>query len=449
MIENRLQKTAVIGAAGKMGSGIALLLLQLIAKRTLKTSDDDALVLIDTSREGLKGLKDYLHTQLKKYAEKEIIQLRELCKEDKMLVSNGEIIEAFLQKAFDTCTFSTRLEDCEGAHLIFEAIVEDEAIKGTVLKKAQQFADKNCFFLTNTSSIPISVINKNAGLNGNVIGYHFYNPPAVQKLLEIIPLDDGNPELLALAETLGAMLKKTTVLSKDRAGFIGNGHFVPEIIEACRQVENLKETYSLEEAIYIIDWISKYYLLRPMGIFQLVDYVGIDVVGKIAAVMQRYHPNKDFSAPLIERLLKKGVTGGQNADGTQKNGFFSYRKNQPAALINVETGEYDPLENCDDLKQKLSLTPPKELSWKTLLHDPDKEDKIETHFSKLQQEDTLGAALAKHFLQHSKKIALQLVEDGVCAQLSDVSTVLKLGFYHLYGPDSRFIEQSETAGKSQ
>jgi hypothetical protein len=119
------------------------------------------------------------------------------------------------------------------------------------------------WFLTNTSSIPIGELDEKAGLEGNVIGFHFYNPPAIQKLMEIIPPKTVNPELAEFANQLAKNLKKVIVLSNDVAGFIGNGFFMRDILYAVQETRKLAEKMPLTEAIYALDKVSRDYLIRP------------------------------------------------------------------------------------------------------------------------------------------------------------------------------------------
>ncbi len=393
MLEDALQKCAVIGAGGKMGSGIALLLLQAGAK----------VICLDSREEALSGLRSYLKTQLEK---------REL----------GENLA--------NASFTTNLNDLADCTLLFEAIVEDAEVKVALFKKLKSLGVK--YFFSNTSSIPIHYLNREAALENKIIGYHFYNPPVVQKLLEVITTEATEPSLKTIAVELAVKLGKTVVPSHDVAGFIGNGHFVRDVLHACSEVEelNLPEP----EAIWALNRVTQEWLIRPMGIFQLLDYVGIDVAQKIFRVMSKHIEGESFHSTLIDRMLESGIRGGQLPDGSQRNGFFKYEKGKPTEVYDLKSEKYSLVDV--DLG-----TPPNSCErWKDLLKDPKREQKLAHYFSELEAAEGVGSALARKYHRRSKEIGETLVNSGVCETAEAVNQVLTLGFFHLYGPINDLLE---------
>lgn len=435
-------RIAVVGAAGKMGTGISLLLLQEMAlcrlqRAAQKNSQEHfRLMLIDSSRQGLEGLRKYLVSQIQRFAEKNIIVLRKAAADIPSLISNREIIDFFLDGAIEIVQFVSSIEEAKDAQLIFEAIVEDIEGKAALLAALKKQSSENPYFFSNTSSIPLSVLNAKGGLNGRIIGFHFYNPPAVQKLLEIIPLEDGDPELKLLAVELAKKLNKHVVFSKDVAGFIGNGYFLHEIAFACTLAQNLATKHGLVQSVYIINKVTQEFLLRPMGIFQLIDYVGLDVVARVGEILNRYQKNPFYSNDLLAPLLKAGHSGGQFSDGSQKDGFFQYANQKITAIFDPEANGYCSLETAE-WKQACDTwvgSPPGKLSWKALSNSADSHEQIQSYFIQLQDESSEGAKMACVFLQNLQDIVRQLVNDGIAANSDDVATVLKKGFYHLYDP---------------
>lgn len=428
-----VKKVAVMGAGGKMGSGIAQLLLSLMAMTELAEigkvgSGAYSLKAIDLNEASLLGLKESLKKHLIRFAEKNINSLRAGYAQNTHLISNAEIIDAFVTGAMTMVDFGSDLKDAKGVSLIFEAVIEDVPEKCALFKKLKE-ASPEAFFFTNTSSIPIAVLSDLCQLNGKLIGFHFYNPPAVQRLVEIIKPASIDPGLSALAEELASLLNKTVVHSADVAGFIGNGYFIREIQLACDLARSLAEKSSVPLALQQVDYLTKAFLLRPMGLFQLLDYVGLDVAKNIFGVMSRYLPDPTLYEPWLEDWLKAGVRGGQQADGSPKDGIFQYANGKPSAVYDLNSKTYIPLTS------ELGLGhPPLGYTWKQLHKDPAQKEKIAEYFAALGQEKSLGAMLAKEYLLACKGFADKLVRDKVAKSSEDVSTVLKLGFYHLYGP---------------
>ena len=443
-LDERLQNVAIMGAAGKMGSGIGVLIAQEMAKMKLNPGNRDKvyqLNLIDINERSLDGLRGYMRAQLLKSAEKSTVLLRALYADRKDLVENAEIINEFVNDASAVLNFTTDISAAKAAHLIFEAIVENEKIKIKVYKKLKRICGDDTLFLTNTSSIPISYLDEKAGLYGRLIGYHFYNPPVVQRLVEIITAKTTIDDLKTVAQELGNRLRKKLVPSNDVSGFIGNGHFVRDGLYALREAERLKGKHRYPGAVYIVNTIAQNFLIRPMGIFQLIDYVGIDVFQCIINVMRTHLKDKSLRSKIIDKMVKQNVLGGQYADGSQKDGFLKYEKNRPVGIYNISKQEYFIIEDNWKKRQdaKIGPLPNGFTSWKSLLVNPKKEEVLSRHFENLTKMDTLGAELAINFLKQTKAIGEKLVADGVANSADDVNAVLTNGFYWLYGPINNYV----------
>lgn len=442
--DERLQNVSVLGAAGKMGSGILLLTAIEMADLSLKPENKGktfCLNAIDVSPQGLAGLMGYLRAQVRKVAEKKMVWLRKVYADRNDLVENGDIIDEYIFHVMSIVRPVTTIESAYDSSLIFEAIIENREIKNKMLGQIFERSSKSPWFFTNTSSIPINELNSGAGLKGNILGFHFYNPPAVQRLVELITIPDNSAEMVEFANTFAKNLKKVVVPSNDFAGFIGNGHFMRDALHGIKEAETLASEMPLPEAIYMINRISQDYLIRPMGIFQLIDYVGIDVVRFIMQVMNPYQPSEDLHSDLLDKLMDMGVKGGQNSDGSQKDGIFKYLKGRPVAVIDPATNTYIDIENisgkCD---AKLGTLPAAHKPWKTVnFARKGKEEMLNAYFEELKGSGSFGAGLAKKYLKRSKEIGEYLVASGVANNPDDVNTVMLTGFYHAYGPINNYI----------
>lgn len=442
--DERLQHVSVLGAAGKMGSGILLLTAVEMMDLSLKPGNKGkpfALNAIDISQEALAGLKEYLGQQVLKIAEKKMVWLRKAYADRTDLVENSEIIDQYVRDTLSIVRRVTRVEAAYDSHLIFEAVNENRDLKIKLFRQIDQNNPHKPWFFTNTSSVPIHLLDEGAGLGGRILGFHFYNPPAVQKLVELIVTDQTLAEAKAFALEFAGRLKKVVVPSNDFAGFIGNGHFMRDALHGIHEVERLSEDVPFVEALYMVNKVSQDYLVRPMGIFQLIDYVGIDVVQFIMKVMNPYLPDEDLHSDLLDRMMDMGVMGGQYADGSQKDGFLRYERGKPVGIFDTEHKEYTPVVEiavrCD---QKLGPVPPSAISWKVAVKDKNKESRLAAFFNDLKQADALGARLAVSYGRQSNAIGRKLVTSQVAFNEEDVNTVLLTGFFHVYGPINTFFD---------
>jgi len=441
----RLHQVAVVGAAGKMGSGIALLLALEMTWRALEKADGQGaapwiLNLIDLDDQALQNLLRYLREQAAKDAEKQINRLRAAFQGRPDLADNQDMVQEFVFELLLRCRAGKTLALAKDAQLVFEAAFESEEIKHAIYRELAALCGPGTFFLSNTSSIPLGGLGEACGLAGRIIGCHFYNPPAVQKLVEVIQPRRCDPELVQVAAQLAHALRKKTVPANDVAGFIGNGHFIRDGLRSIREVERLAPDHGYLPALLMVERVTRDFLLRPMGIFQLLDYVGLDVFRSITQVMTKYL-GEDFSSGLLERYLAQGVRGGQGAGGVPRAGFLKYQKGRPVAAYDPASGEYRDLDApwAREAEARLGPLPEPALAWKALSKDPDPAPKLEAWFQALGRLDTLGAELAKGAYRASREAGLELVRRGVANRPEDVNDVLKLGFFHLYGPITEYL----------
>jgi len=358
------------------------------------------------------------------------------------LIENQDCINQYIIDALSVLRPETDLSAVKDSKVIFEAVLENKDLKVNLLKKIDNFCSKDTLYLTNTSSIPITILNKESNLGGRLIGFHFYNPPAVQRLAELISADATIQELKDFSLELAKRLNKKIVPSNDIAGFIGNGHFLRDGLYALREARKLAKDYTLPGALYIMNKVSQDLLVRPMGIFQLIDYVGVDVFQSISETSAHYIKDEDLQDDLLKKMYDKKVLGGQRSDGSQKDGFLKYDRNRPVGVYDIDKEEYklfDPKGWTGDIDKKLGEYPSGFSPWKNLLMDPKKGDKLSVFFKNLKTSNTLGAKLALAYLKNSKEIGEKLVKTGVAKTSEDVNNVLLNGFYHLYGPINDYI----------
>ena len=444
--EERLQNVAVLGAAGKMGSGILLLTAVEMADLSLQPENKGksfVLNAIDVSSEGLAGLMSYLRAQVRKVAEKKTVWLRKMYADRDDLIENYDIIDEYIFDVLNVVRPVTTMAAAYNANLIFEAVSENRELKVKLLGDIDKNNPNKPWFFTNTSSVPINLIESEVGLDGRVLGFHFYNPPAVQRLVELIVTEKTGDDVEAFAREYAKKLRKIIVPSNDFAGFVGNGHFMRDALHGLKEAEALaaEKNIPLYKAIYIINKVTQDYLIRPMGIFQLIDYVGIDVVNFILNVMDPHYKDEELHHDLLEKLMEQGVKGGQYSSGAQKNGFLKYKGGRMTAIWDIHKQHYVELEKFkDECDEMMGEMPDSVVAWKSLLRNKKKDELLVAFFNDLKAAESLGAKLAVKYGRKSKAIGEKLVADAVAHNIDDVNTVMLTGFFHAYGPVNYFFD---------
>lgn len=443
--ENQFRKVAVLGAAGKMGSGILLLTAIEMAKIKFQRDDpeiDFTLYAMDVSEEVLNGVMKYVEKQVRKNGERNIDQVKGYYTGDDLKMSEEDLLEKYVSDVTKLIKPATSLGLLKNVDTVFEAVSENTGLKVKLLAEIENYNPGHVWYLTNTSSIPIGELDKAAGLYGRIIGFHFYNPPAIQKLVEVIESEKTVSGLKDFARQLIEHMGKIMVPANDIAGFIGNGHFIRDSLFGIKQIEKLSEEISFPLAVYMVNNITTRFLVRPMGIFQLIDYVGIDVVRLIMNVMNDRINEETISSPLLDKLMELGAKGGQNPDGSQKNGFLRYDAGKISGVYDHESRSYTPVSGLKEQAYvKLGSTPSYMPVWKEIIKDPEKGKKLEDYFIELSETDSPGANLAMEYGRNSKKIAEKLVSDKVALNDQDVNTILKRGFFHAYGPINNYFNK--------
>ena len=445
--DERLSNVSILGAAGKMGSGILLLTAVEMADLSFKKENENQTFIlnaIDVSDKALAGLVDYIRVQARKIAEKKIVFLRDAYSENRSLAYNDEIIDEYIAKVLSVIRSSTRIENTFNSNVIFEAVNENPELKIKLFKQIDENSDTSPWFFTNTSSVPISYLDEKTELEGRIIGFHFYNPPAIQKLVELINGKDTLPELNDFALEYAKRLRKFIVHSNDVAGFIGNGHFMRDALFGIKLLNDLKSDYGFAEAVYVVNKVSHDFMVRPMGIFQLVDYVGVDVCKYIMTVMDPYFESEDLHSDLLDQLFDREVKGGQNSDGSQKDGFMKYEKGRISAIYDFYNSEYvDVATIAEKMDSLIGNYPDNHIMWKEIIKVRDRTELLTTYFKNLDSLDSLGAKVAKEYMNATRAIGLKLVEQNVAKTGKDVNDVMLTGFFHSYGPINDFLPWEE------
>lgn len=303
----QINKITVLGS-GIMGHGIA----------QVSAMNGYNVVLRDIEERFLESAMNKIRWSLDKLVEKNKINKQE---SDKIHGRIKPIVE--LKEALDD------------TDLLIEAVPEDLKLKKKVYSEVDQFAQEKTIYSSNTSTLPISEISQLTGRPDRFIGLHFFNPPQLMKLVEVIPGASTAESIVDLGINFVKSLSKDPILcNKDVPGFIVNRIFIPLVHEAAYCLDN--DSKSMTQ----IDSAVKFKMYLPMGIFELADYTGLDVIHR--ATIEMYSRDKKVvnPHPKIEQLFSSGKYGKKSGDGFYSYGDKNYER---VPLSEEEAKQYDPI----------------------------------------------------------------------------------------------------------
>jgi 3-hydroxyacyl-CoA dehydrogenase/enoyl-CoA hydratase/3-hydroxybutyryl-CoA epimerase len=198
------------------------------------------------------------------------------------------------------------------ADFAIEAVVEDLEIKRRVFAELEVRVKDGCVLATNTSSLSVSELARGLARPERLCGFHFFNPVHRMPLVEVVRGEKTSDAALVTAVGLARRLGKTPVVVSDSPGFVVNRILMPYLREA---------TLLLEEGYWVSDIdASMRRFGMPMGPFEVVDEVGLDVAQKVAAVLSRAFPERMAESPAIDKLVAAGRLGKKN-----RLGFYRHR----------------------------------------------------------------------------------------------------------------------------
>jgi len=279
-----VKRIAVLGA-GLMGHGIAQVASQ------------------------FGGYEVYLRDVEQRFLDRGVQMIRDSLQR---FVKKGTLAEADVPKVLGRIHTTLDLKEAVGeADLVIEAAPENLELKKKLFEEVDKLAPQHAILASNTSSISITTLGSCTRRPSKVIGMHFFNPPQVMRLVEIVRgelTDEETVETIRhVAQTLG---KETVLVKKDTPGFIVNRILIPALNEAIQLIEEgVAAPEDIDKAIRLgLNW--------PMGPLTLTDYVGNDTTLAVAEVLySEFGDPKYRPSYLLKRMVRAGLNGRKSGRG--------------------------------------------------------------------------------------------------------------------------------------
>jgi len=232
------------------------------------------------------------------------------------------------------------LGECD---LVVEAAPEDLGLKRDLFASLAEACGPRTILATNTSSLPVTAIAEGVPHPERVVGMHFFNPPALMKLVEVVATAESAAGALEATEEVGKRMGRTPIRAKDSPGFIANRLARPFTLESLRMLAD-----GVADA-KTIDRVCRLGGGFRMGPFELIDLIGLDVNLSVARSFyaQGGEPERWRPSTIQEELVAEGRLGRKSGRGFYEYGEGARRKRDPNLGIEAPTLDPDELEKID------------------------------------------------------------------------------------------------------
>jgi len=250
--------------------------------------------------------------------------------------------EADAQAAGDRVGAATSLEDLCECDLVIEAAPEDLELKRRLFADLAETCGSTAILASNTSSLPVTAIAAEVPNRERVVGMHFFNPPALMKLVEVVATADSAPEALEATTEVGVRMGRTPIRAKDSPGFIANRLARPFTLESLRMLaEGVADAATIDRVCRIGGGFR-------MGPFELIDLIGLDVNLSVARSFyaQGGEPERWRPSSIQEELVDEDRLGRKSG-----RGFYEYEEGVPHRPPDPDLGVEAPTLDEKELEK--------------------------------------------------------------------------------------------------
>jgi 3-hydroxybutyryl-CoA dehydrogenase len=229
-------------------------------------------------------------------------------------LERGRLTEEEREAARGRIAYGTDLEAFADCDLVVEAVPEQLDLKREIFRRVDVIAPDHAILATNTSALPIIDIARATGRPEQVLGTHFFNPPPVMRLIELVRTIATGDSAFETARAFGERLDKRVIVAQDRGGFIVNLLLIPYLTSAVRLYES---GFASREDI---DQGMRLGCNHPMGPLELLDHIGLDTALMVCDALYQEYAVRDYAAPpLLKRMVAAGFLGRKSG-----RGFYDY-----------------------------------------------------------------------------------------------------------------------------
>jgi 3-hydroxybutyryl-CoA dehydrogenase len=258
-------------------------------------------------------------------------------------LSHARWTELEAEKALDRVRTTTALEDLAGCELLIEAAPEKVELKRDLFRAVAAVCAPDAVLATNTSSLRVTDIAARVPHPERLVGMHFFNPPALMKLVEVVATERSSEAALAATEAVAARMGRTPIRAKDSPGFVANRLARPFALESLRMLaDDVAGAARIDRIVRLGGGFR-------MGPFELIDLIGLDVNLEIARSFfaQGGEPERWRPSPIQERLVAEGKLGRKSGAGYYEYGGEAQREIDPELGILAPTLDPEKLERID------------------------------------------------------------------------------------------------------